>query len=613
MSFPFSFNFRIEIYLFCCLLLCLAGRRVSADAIVVTKAMQASTIAEIFVDQNGVRVELEIAKSDWPVFQDLFPSKRNAETEPKTLSQADRYRRFFREGFLISDQQNIPLVGSVEQTTLRRRVIRDEVTGQPLPEQPADAEQIRHVVLKYEFESKPDRLTIQPPLIKGSQQTAANIGFMCYHNGLPVNDFRYLSSQITLDLDWSDPWYSQFQHPNLRKQFNAPMSVYLYVEPYEVRKEIIVRPKDLQSWIDLGVEDGSVIPVKDQEKLKKQVANFLSEKNPVIIDGKPAQGRLDRIHFIRRSLRSTGIVDPPVDLDTTSATLGIIYVYPIAKLPEEVSLTWELFNSRIQELPAVASDEAGGLPSKITKEDPILLWKNYLTNPADANLVSIASPQVPRKISVPFFSILCAGLVLLLSLLMIKGRHTKKSRRSGYIGAICVLTLCGFLTLPVANIVVADPLAETPELSNEEQRELMSGLLYNIYRAFDHHDESLIYDRLAESISGELLSEVYLETRASMEVKNQGGLRISVKDVAVTELNPINQSNDSELTLRCRWRVAGWIGHWGHIHQRLNEHFAIVTLAPLDKKWKLTAIEMLDEQPLELLQQTAVSPEGGSK
>lgn len=196
---------------------------------------------------------------------------------------------------------------------------------------------------------------------------------------------------------------------------------------------------------------------------------------------------------------------------------------------------------------------------------------------------------------------------------MIKGRHTKKSRRSGYIGAICVLTLCGFLTLPVANIVVADPLAETPELSNEEQRELMSGLLYNIYRAFDHHDESLIYDRLAESISGELLSEVYLETRASMEVKNQGGLRISVKDVAVTELNPINQSNDSELTLRCRWRVAGWIGHWGHIHQRLNEHFAIVTLAPLDKKWKLTAIEMLDEQPLELLQQTAVSPEGGSK
>jgi len=613
MNHPFSLEFRIEIHLFCCLLLCLTGRRVSADAIVVTKAMQASTIAEIFVDQHGVRVELEIAKSDWPVFQDLLPSKLNAETAQGTNSQVDRYRRFFREGLLISDQRKIPLVGAVEQTSLRRRIVRDEVTGQPLPEQPLDAEQTLHVVLKYKFGARPERLTIQPPLIKGSQQTAANIGFMCYHNGLPVNDFRYLSGQITLDLDWSDPWYSHFQHPNLRKQFNAPMSVYLYVEPYEVRKEIIVRPKDLQAWVDLGVGDASVIPVKNQEKLKKQVADFLSEKNPVIIDGKPAQGRLDRIHFIRRSLRSTGIVEPPVDLDTTSATLGIIYVYPIARLPEEVSMTWELFNSRIQELPAVASDEAGGLPSRISKDDPVLLWKNYLTNPANANLVSIASPQSPQKISVPFFSIFCAGLVLLLSLFMIKGRHTKKSRRSGFIGAICIFTLCGFLTLPFANIVVADPFAETAEISNEEQRELMSGLLYNIYRAFDHHDESLIYDRLAESISGELLSEVYLETRASMEVKNQGGLRISVKDVTVTELKSVNQSDDSEITLRCRWRVAGWIGHWGHIHRRINEHLALVTIAPLDEKWKITAIEMLDEQPLDTLQTTAVSQEVGSK
>ncbi|MCH9656870.1 MAG: hypothetical protein K0U86_10370 [Planctomycetes bacterium] len=603
----------MQIVLFCCLLLCFGARRLSADAIVITKAMQASTIAEIFVDQHGVRVELEIAKSDWPVFQDLLPSKLYAETGKGTISQADRYRRFFQEGLLISDQRKIPLVGSVEQTTLRQRIARDEVTGYPLPEQPSDAEQTLHVILKYNFNEKPERLSIQPPLIKGSQQSAANIGFVCYHNGLPVNDFRYMPGQVTLDLDWSDPWYSHFQHPNLRKQFNAPMSVYLYVEPYEVRKEIIVRPKDLQTWIDLGVGDASVIPVKNQEKLKKQVAEFLSEKNPVSIDGKPTKGRLDRIHFIRRTLRSTGIVEPPVELDMTSATLGIIYVYPVERLPEEVSMTWELFNPRIQELPAVASDEAGGLPSRITKEDPVLLWKNYLTNPANTNLATIQPPQSPQTFSVPFISVFCAGLILLLSGLMVKGRKTNHSRRKAFICCIGVFMICGFLTLPFAKIVVADPFAKTPDISNTEQRELMSGLLYNTYRAFDHHDESLIYDRLAESIAGELLSKVYLETRASMEVKNQGGLRISVKDVTVTELKSVNQSDHPEITLRCRWRVAGWIGHWGHIHRRINEHIALVTIAPLDGKWKINAIEMLDEQPLEPLQKKAVSQEVGSK
>ena len=32
-------------------------------------------------------------------------------------------------------------------------------------------------------------------------------------------------------------------------QTSAPMSVFLYIEPLEVRKEIIVRPLDLEHWI----------------------------------------------------------------------------------------------------------------------------------------------------------------------------------------------------------------------------------------------------------------------------------------------------------------------------------------------------------------------------
>lgn len=583
--------------------------RARADAIVVTKAMKASTIAQIFVDERRVRVELEIAQSDMEVFRDLLPDKVFAALGKGGTSLAERSQRFFRDGLTMRDQHNRLLAGSVEQSAIRRRVARDEVTGEPLPEQPKDTELILHTVLKYTFEKRPTSLTIQPPLLADSDLSAASIGFICYHNGLPINDFRYLPGEITLELDWNDPWYSRFRHPNLRRQFDAPLSVFLYIEPYEVRQEIIVRPRDLQAWVDLGLGDDSVISIQRQTPLKKRVADFLSGKNPVTIDGQAAEGRLDRIHFIHRTLRSTGIIEPPVDLDATSATLGVIFVYPTDKLPEEVSMTWELFSPKIEEVPAVASDEAGGLPSRVTRDNRVLRWRNYLTNPTNPQMATLAEPGTRRELAVPIISLICGGVMVFIMVILARQRTTNDAARRLAVGALAVLFLGGVVSLPLAKVVVANPFSEPLSISDEVAHELVTGLLHNVYRAFDHHDESLIYDRLSQSIAGDLLSEVYLETRESMEVKNQGGLRISVKEVTVIELEPAGETGEGEFTYRCRWRVAGWIGHWGHVHRRANEHLGLVTIAPLDGRWKITAIEMMDERPIESPQTAAASGE----
>ena len=587
--------------------------RADADAIVVTKAMKASTIAEIFVQQNSVQIELEIGLADLSAFDDILSDEIYARLGNAPRSRPQRLERFFREKLVLRADGGQPLSGRVEKLVARRRLARDEVTGEPSPEQPKDAGLILHAVLQYTVDGRPASLTIQPPLLADSDLCAANIGFVCYHNGLPVNDFRYMPGKVTLDLDWTDPWYSRFRHPNLRRQFDAPLSVYLYVERYEVRQEIIVRPKDLQAWVDLGLEDNRAIPVGDQAELKERVAEFLSANNPVTIDGKVAKGRLDRIHFIHRTLRSTGIVEPPVELDVTSATLGVIFVYPTDKLPDDVSMTWALFSPKIQVVPAVASDEAGGLPSRVTPDDPVLRWQNYLTNPTNPQMTAIVRPRSAREFVIPILSIICGGvLVVALAVLATIGA-TKNTLSRRAVGASVAALLCGIVLLPFATIIVADPFAQPPELADDEARDLMGGLLHNVYRAFDHHDESLIYDRLSQSIAGDLLPEVYLETRQSMEVKNQGGLRISVKEVTVSELDSVGQTGESEFTYRCRWRVAGWIGHWGHVHRRVNEHLALVTLAPLAGRWKITNIEMLDEQAIELSPATATSLQIGSE
>jgi len=493
-----------------------------------------------------------------------------------------------------------PLPGKIEELTARRRIARDEATGEPLPIQPTDAELVVFAKLSYAFQGRPATLSIQPPLHPGSKYSAANVGFVAYHNGLPVNDFRYLFAKSTLDLDWNDPWYSRFRHPNLRRKFDAPISVFLYIEPFEVRKEIIVRPKDLETWLDLGIEDDGVIAVDQQEELKDRVARFLAGKNPVKIDGRVAAGRLDRIHFIHRTLRSTGVIEPPQELNAASATLGVIFVYPIQALPQEVSMNWELFSKRIKEIPAVASDEAGGLSSTVTPDDPVMRWKNFLTNPTVPRLASIAPPPTQQEFAVPVMTTICCGLLVGLLMMLCRSYLKTQKAPAGVVVALLVVVICGVALLPYAKIALANPFAEPTRFSDEEARDVLGGLLHNIYRAFDHRDESLIYDQLSQSITGDLLAQVYLQTRQSMEVKNQGGLRITVKEVTIGELARKDQTSDSGWSFRCRWRVSGSIGHWGHMHRRANEHLANITVAPIDARWKITAIEMLDEQAIGL-------------
>ena len=47
---------------------------------------------------------------------------------------------------------------------------------------------------------KPERVAITPPIIEGYGGMLANIGFVSYHRGLPVNDLRYLTkNKLTAD------------------------------------------------------------------------------------------------------------------------------------------------------------------------------------------------------------------------------------------------------------------------------------------------------------------------------------------------------------------------------------------------------------------------------
>ena len=552
---------------------------VRADAIVRSQAMLASTIAEFFITEDGVAVELEIGLEDIAAFGNLLPDEIYEKLAGPPLSLRERLERFFRHDFTIEADGGPPLEGRLIEIGPRPRIQRDDITGEPLAD--PDAEQIAVFArLEYRLEGRPSRLTLHAP----NTGEPASVGFVAYHRRIPINDFRYLTRSQEIQLDWSDPWYSSFSSRNLRRQYAAPMSGFLYVEPYEVRKEIILRPKDLQDWIDLGLAERNTIPKEMQPELLRSIGEFLRHHQRVEIDGRRIEPELARVNFLERTLRTSRVISEPMDLDIDSAVVGVIFVYPIDEpLPQHVTMEWDLWNDRIQRVPGSAVDEAGPLPTFLEPDSPVLEWRNFLKHPTLPTLQILAPPPggLSRMAHHARWPLLFAAALALLA--------TLRPRRSRVTGAAVVL-LVGLAAGSFA-------LGRGARLSDARARELVSGLLHNVYRAFDFRQEEQSYDVLARSVDGDLLAQIYLETRRGLELANQGGARAKVKQIELQELTR-EAAPAGGLTASATWTVIGSVGHWGHIHQRQNQYQARLHVAPIEGEWKLVGLDILEEKRL---------------
>lgn len=548
-------------------------RVVSADAVVVTRAMKASTIAEIFVDEDSIAVELELGATELDAFATLVSASAQTRRLPAAIPASS-------ELSVLADGRR--LSGVIETATRRNRVERDEVSGEPLLAE--TAEEVVFLVLRYPLPNHPKTLVINPPMKGG--YASADLGFVLYHMGIALNDFRYLSANERVVLDWDDPFYSRFERRQMNRKLNAPMNVFLYVEPFEVRKEFVVRPLDLARFTELDVAPHRPIPAEQREDLLNNVADFLATRAKVTIDGQRPEPVLDRIHFLKRGLRMTRAVTPDEPIDGTNAIVGAIFVYPVDGLPQDVRLEWDLFDERIERVPGTATDEAGPMPYLLTPDDQQLHWVNYLKGATLPGKIEVESPTSYLSIPIGF----SLGLMLAVGLWVAASR-----RRSWALGhaAVAIAVLAWFV--PSRSIDVPVP-SEVRTPSSEEAAPTIHALLYNVYRSLDFRDEEVVFDRLAQSLSGDVLERVYLEMRKGLQLASQGGARVRVREVELLEVIPSEAHEAGSLSFRTKWNATGSVGHWGHTHMRTNRYDAQITVARIGGQWKIADIEIFEEE-----------------
>jgi hypothetical protein len=366
------------------------------------------------------------------------------------------------------------------------------------------------------------------------------------------------------------------------------MSGFIYVDPFEVRKEIIVRPLDLQPWIDLGLEGVRTIAVDAQPQLEREVAEFLRGRQPVLIDGQAVQPELARVNFLERTLTSSRVIEPRVELDVYSAVLGVIFVYPVEGLPQTVTMKWDLFSERIARVPAASVDQAGPLPILLEPDYDVLEWRNFLKNPEIPALVAISKPPTPIERAAAIARWPAAAIALALSgwcALAVRRRRISALRA----------TVIGLAVTAAA--LLAFRLGSAGSVDESRARAIVEGLLRNVYHAFDFRAEERIYDTLEVSVAGDLLTQIYLETQRGLELASQGGARAKVKNVELVELEA-EPGPGGAIKVDASWKVFGSVGHWGHIHQRGNRYRAVLDIVPTEGVWKLAGMEILDEQRL---------------
>jgi hypothetical protein len=391
---------------------------------------------------------------------------------------------------------------------------------------------------------------------------------------------------------------------------DAALQSFVTVAPFEVRHEVLVRLRDVAERINLGPE-GAVrlrdvaerinlgpegegpegdVAVEVQDEVKRRIGDLVASRTALAIDERSLEPVEARVDFLTVEARGALPRPVPVPEAVDGAWLGVTTVYLTESTPDEVLLNWNGFETDAT-VPATVTDPESSRSVELTQRQPALLWKNELSE--DPMPIVTAIAVEPPVMWLPLLSLVLLGVAVALGIAALRGY-----RRELSISLVRVALAVACLLAPAANVALPLPLSvhETPD--RDRSKRILARLLPNVYRAFEFPTESTAYDRLALSVTGETLTEVYLEHRRAVRMEERGGARARVEAVEVIEVGSVEPGVPSGFVANAAWTVGGTVTHFGHRHFRQNRYDARVAVVPVDGHWKIRSIEVLDEKRL---------------
>ena len=367
----------------------------------------------------------------------------------------------------------------------------------------------------------------------------------------------------------------------------TPIMVYLSVEPFEIRQEVLIKAKEAMRILAPDFE-GPQIAVEDQEYIKKGILHVLQDSSQLMINDawqKPADSK---VHFVSLSRGGVSIRETPIPEDINSSIIGLTQIYDINAFPDSLRADWRLFSDSVRLIEASVVDPHGALTQMVTPTENTVRWKSRLSGykPADVEAIVI------KRSEVPLVSLLLLSVAITLIILIAKSKSRKSLLTKFAIGLLFI----GFALYPFFRMDLSLPVFIKGKPNNENATLILNDLLTNVYKSFDRRKEEDVYDRLALSVTGDQLSEIYLQNRQAMALENRGGARASVDEIKILDVTDITRTSDDAVVANTIWTVRGSVNHFGHTHYRQNQYQALVSFINDNQIWKINSIETIDEK-----------------
>ncbi|MDP6553189.1 MAG: hypothetical protein QGG71_00895, partial [Pirellulaceae bacterium] len=465
--------------------------------------------------------------------------------------------------------------------------------------------------LEYELLKPPEFLTFSQHLVDQDVLIPAEMKLVIKQEnaGTPFGAVLQPDHPETVRFSWDNPalpaeaseeeweeWYQKQREETLGITSYSSVYSFLYIEDFEVRHEVLVPLLSLEASVLIARDDDAFLDIAEQDAARQQIEAYFTSGNPIEIDGVVVKPNVDRIDFYGLDFKDFAVQAERKKVSMANARVGVILSYSTKGSLGTVKLTWDRFNRHVWSANVIvfAYDEAQKVTLSRIGNANTYQWQNPGRPPApQLNEVQATLPPAP-KMRLPILTIICACLLPVAVLFF---------KRPMRLQAIIVLIAVSAATWPLLGWEVKRPFAPRPTVSPNEAQAIFASLHKNTYRAFDYRDESEIYDALAKSVDGRLLRDLYLKMRRGLEMQEQGGAVSRVREVVIEEggqpPSPIEATHDARgFGFRCKWTVKGSVQHWGHLHSRTNQYVALFRVEPRDNAWKITKMEVLDEQRL---------------
>lgn len=315
------------------------------------------------------------------------------------------------------------------------------------------------------------------------------------------------------------------------------LDLFLYIEDDEVRHEVLLPLRLMEVFLPIGRDDPNVLSVAEQEAAIDDISVLLGSHTSLRIDGVEVLPDRERVMFFDKEIMDiTGEV-PPAPIEAHDCLIGVIFRYPTLSPPTSVTVEWSLFHPVLPTARCTVFPYEEAQRTVLSASQPVFTWRSRTRRP-----LMVVEPVAAERSTGGLF------------------------RR------------------------------EQP-LEAERARDLAELLIRNVYRAFHYRREERIYDSLAQSLTGDLLADVYLSIRRGLEVEAEGGGMVRIDRVSMKSFEA-GQLRAGSFTGKLDWIVEGRIEHWGHIHERENLYSAGLTVERLEDTWRITGLEVRDARRL---------------